>query len=176
MLRKLIAPALAATLVLAACDQGSTAPMTAQVDDDYALVMFGEVGSSLEGTMGTQPSRGPFDGRTFRRPFPDSIKLSQVQIDSIAALRLAFRTEHAAQLDSMKTIFEAARTARQGGATREEVRAILVTARPIALALRVDVVDLHYAIWSVFTDAQKRWVVAHRPRQMPMPMAPPATP
>lgn len=175
MLRKFIAPALAATLVLAACDQGSTAP-TAQVDEDYALVMFGEVGSSLEGTMGAQPARGPFDGRTFRRPFPDSIKLSQVQIDSIAALRLAFRTEHAAQLDSMKVIFEAARTARQGGATREEVRAILVTGRPIALALRVDLVDLHYAIWSVFTDAQKRWIVAHRPRQMPTPMAPPSAP
>lgn len=176
MLRKFIAPALAATLVLAACDQGTTAPATAQVDDDYALVMFGEVGSSLEGTMGPQPARGPFDGRTFRREFPDSIKLSQTQIDSIAALRLTFRTAHAAQIDSLQAVFQAARTARQAGATREEVRAILETGRSLAIAIRVDLVDLHYAVWQVFTPAQRAWIVAHRPRRMPSPMAPPTTP
>lgn len=173
MLRRFIAPALAATLVLAACDTASTEPEATQsVEEDYALVMFGEVGSSLEGTMGTQ-GRRPFDGRTFRRPFPDSIKLSQVQIDSIAALRAAFRAEHQTELDALKAIFEEARAARAAGATREEVRAILATARPIAIAIRVDLVDLHYAIWQVFTDAQKAWIVAHRPRRMPNPMAPP---
>lgn len=176
MLRKFIAPALAVTLVLAACDQGSTAPAATEVDNDYALVMFGEVGSSLEGTMGTQPARGPFDGRSFRREFPDSIKLSPTQIEAIAALRAAFRTAHAVQLDSLKAIFQAARAAKEAGATREEIQAILVTGRPIGLALRVDLVDLHYAVWQVFTPAQKAWIVAHRPRRMPTPMAPPTGP
>lgn len=174
MLRKFIAPALALTLVLA-CDQASTAPATS-TDQDYALTMFGEAGSSLEGTMGPQQSERPFDGRTYRRGFPDSIKLSQVQIDSITVLRGAFRAAHAAQLDSLKAIFEQARAAKQAGATRDEIHAILVTGRPIALALRVDVVDLHYAIWQVFTPAQKAWIVAHRPRRMPAPIAPPAGP
>jgi hypothetical protein len=172
MLRKFIAPALAATLVLAACDQASTEP-AASTDQDYALVMFGEAGSSLEGTMGPQPTDRPFDGRTYRRPFPDSIKLSQVQIDSIAVLRGAFRAAHAPQLDSLKAIFEQARAAKESGATREEIHAILVTGRPIAIALRVDLVDLHYAVWQVFTPAQKAWIVAHRPRRMGTPMAPP---
>jgi hypothetical protein len=175
MLRKFLAPVLAATLVLAACKDSPTSTTSAvnAVDEDYALVMFGEAGSALEGMMGTQPLNGqPFDGRSYRRPFPDSIALSQVQIDSIEALRQDFRDAHQAELDSLRTIFTAARAAREAGATREEVRAILVQARPIALAIRVDLVDLHYAIWSVFTDAQKLWIVSHRPRRMPMPIAP----
>ena len=176
MLRKFIAPALVATLVLAACDQASTEPAATQTDEDYALVMFGEAGSSLEGTMGSQPATRPFDGRTFRRPFPDSIALSQTQIDSIAALRAAFRAAHAPQIDSLKAIFEQARAAKDAGATREEIRAILVTGRPLAIALRVDVVDLHYAVWQVYTPAQKAWIVSHRPRRPPTPMAGPNTP
>ena len=166
MLRKFIAPALVATLVLAACDQASTEPAATQTDEDYALVMFGEAGSSLEGTMGSQPATRPFDGRTFRRPFPDSI----------AALRAAFRAAHAAQIDSLKAIFEQARAAKEAGATREEIRAILATGRPLATALRVDVVDLHYAVWQVYTPAQKAWIVSHRPRRPPTPMAGPNTP
>lgn len=177
MLRRIIAPALLATLTLAACES-STAPSatTQAVDTDYALVMFGEAGSSLEGTMGPQTGPRPFDGRTFRRPFPDSIKLSQVQIDSIAALRAAFRAEHQVELDSLRAIFQRAKAAREGGATREEVRAILETGRTYAIAIRVDLVDLHYAIWQVFTTAQKAWIVSHRPRRMPTPVAPPTVP
>ncbi len=174
MLRRLIAPALAATLVLAACDSttGPDEAATTSAQDDYALVMFGEAGSALEGTMGTQDGRRPFDGRSWRRPFPDSIALSQAQKDSIAALRLAFRVAHQPQLDSLKAIFEAAKAAREAGATREEVRAILVQGRPIAMAIRIDLVDLHYAIWQVYTPAQKAWILRHRPRRMPNPVAP----
>jgi len=176
MLRKIIAPALAATLVLAACDKAAE-PTAPSVQEDYALVMFGEMGSSLEGTLGPQDTDRPFDGRTYRRaPFPDSIALSQVQKDSIAALRAAFRAAHAPQLDSLAAIFAEARAAREAGATREEVRAILATAWPIALLIRVDLVDLHYAIWSVFTPEQKAWVIAHRPLRMPTPFSPTRTP
>lgn len=172
MLRKFIAPALVATLVVAACDKVPTQPATS-ADQDYALVMFGEAGSSLEGTMGPQTGDHPFDGRSYRRPFPDSIALSETQADSIAALREAFRVAHAPQLDSLRAIFELARLAHEDGATREEIRAILETGKPIALALRVDLVDLHYAVWSVYTPAQKAWIIAHRPRRMQRPMAPP---
>ncbi len=172
MLRKIIAPALLATTLLAACEQ-PTGPSSTATSDDFALAMFGEAGSSLEGTMGPMPENRAFDGRTMWHPLPDSIALTQVQKDSIAALRLAFRTAHAAQLDSLKAIFEAARAARQAGATREEVRAILITGRPIAEALRPDVIALHQAIWAVFTPLQKAWFIAHRRHRDGPPIAGP---
>ena len=171
MLRKLIAPALAATLVLAACES-STAPAATTSEDDFALVMFGEAGTSLENTMGPQTGARPFDGRSAFPPLPDSLQLTQAQRDSITALRTRFRAANQSTLDSLKAIFEAAKTARQGGATREEVRAILVTGRPLAEALRPKVIILHMAIRAVLTDAQRAWLEANRPRRFPMPMGP----
>jgi Spy/CpxP family protein refolding chaperone len=170
MLRRLIAPALAATLVLAACDKSPTA--SPAVAEDYALTMFGEVGSSLEGTMGNVPTDRPFDGSSYRRPFPEALRLTDEQRAEIEALRTAFRTEHQDELDALKAIFEEARAAHQAGATREEIRAILEDGRALAIALRIDLVDLHYAIWSVFTDEQKAWILSHRPNRMPQPMVP----
>lgn len=172
MLRKLMAPALAASLVLAACDSSPTG-VFADDTDDYALVMFGETGSALEGTIGSPPSAGNhFDGRSGWAPLPDSLALSQAQRDSINALRAAFRTENQTALDSLRSIFAAARTARLAGATREEVRAILVTGRPIAQALRPDLEALRAAIRAVLTEAQRTWIDANRPRRFPRPIAP----
>jgi len=172
MFRKLMAPALAASLVLAACDNGPT-DVTANDTDDYALVMFGEAGTALEGTMGNPPpAGGHFDGRTGWARLPDSLALTQTQIDAINALRAAFRTEHQAQLDSLRNIFAAARTARLAGATREEVRAILEQGRAIAQALRPDVVELREAIRAVLTEAQRAWIDSHLPRRFPRPIAP----
>ena len=53
----------------------------------------------------------------------------------------------------------------------QEVRAILVTGRPIAEALRPDVFALHQAVRAVLTDAQRAWLEAHRPRRLGPPMA-----
>ncbi len=160
MLRKLIAPALAATLVLAACES-TTAPVTT-TDDDYSLVMFGEAGASLEGTMGAQPTAAPFDGRSGTMPFPDSIALTQAQKDAIQALRTAFRAANQPALDSLKTIFERARAARAAGANREAIHAILVTGRPIGEALRPKVFALHLAVVAVLTPSQRAWLLASR--------------
>lgn len=172
--KRLVIPALAATVALTACELTPTGPAAAALSDDYALVVFGDAGAALEGTMGPQDGPRPFDGRTARPQLPDSLALTTAQLDDIAALREAFRTEHADELDALKAIFDEARTARQGGATREEVRAILAEARPIHEALRDDVQALHEAIRAVFTDAQRAWLAAHRqPRPRgPRPMGP----
>lgn len=165
---RLAIPALAATVLLSACELTPTGP-TAAFNDDYALIVFGEAGSALEGMMGPQGGSRPFDGRTARPQLPDSLALSATQLEAIAALREAFRTEHAEELAALKAIFERARAARQSGATQEAVRAILVTGRPIHEALRPDVQALHEAIRAVFTDAQRAWLEANRPprpRQM----------
>lgn len=161
MLRRLLFPTLAAALVLAACAESPLGPLSST--DDYALVMFGEEGASLEGTMGTQSGPGAFDGRTIRPQFPDSIALTDEQKEQMLALRIAFRAANQPQLDSLRAVFQAARAARQDGATREEVRAILATGRPIAEALRPKVRALHEALRAILTDAQRAWIAANRP-------------
>jgi hypothetical protein len=173
MLRRFFVPALAATLVLGACSSDSPTEPLAEQEDDYALLMFGESGTALEGVFGPQDSDRPFDGRTGRRELPDSIKLTDEQKAEIAALKEAFRLEHAEEIEALKAVFEEARAAKQAGATREEIREILLEGKLIAMELRFDLVDLHEAIWDVFTDAQKRWILAHRPHRFPRPMARP---
>ncbi|MDQ8144553.1 MAG: hypothetical protein P3A32_00585 [Gemmatimonadota bacterium] len=159
---------IALALGLAACAESSTAPTVTSTDDDYALVMFGEIGSALEGTLGTQSGTQPMDGRSWMARLPDSLALTATQRTAIAALRATFRQNNAATLDSLRQIFVQARDARRAGATREEVRAILVTGRPIAEALRPKVLALHLASWSVLSDAQRAWLIANRPSQPPV--------
>lgn len=172
MLRKLMVPTLTATLLFAACDSGTTAPAAAAISDDYALLMFGESGSALENTMGPQMGPRPFDGRSRCRPLPDDIKLTEEQKAEIAALRVAFKTEHQTEIDALQAIFEAARTARQNGATRMEVHAILIQGREIAMAMRPDVQALHEATRAVLTDEQRAWLAENCRPRMPRPLVP----
>ncbi len=161
MFRRLLVPTLTAALVLSACAELPTTA-TASLSDDFSLVMFGPSGAALEGTMGQQGPR-PFDGRSQQRQLPDSLALTEAQKTAMQELRTAFRTEHAAQLDSLRAVFQKARDARRNGASREEVQAILQTGRPIAEALRPAVQALHEAIRAVLTDAQRAWLDANRP-------------
>jgi Spy/CpxP family protein refolding chaperone len=169
MLRRSFLPTLAALLVLAACAESPIGTSSA-FEEDFALAMFGAEGAALEGTLGPQAGPRPFDGRSHRPHFPDSLALTNEQKAEMHTLREAFRTEHASALDSLRAIFQEARTARDSGATREEVRAILVTGRPIAEALRPDVRALHVALRAVLTDAQRAWIAAHRPPRHHGPM------
>ena len=172
MLRKMIAPALAAVLLLAACEQSPTGITAASDTDDYALLMFGEAGSSLEGTMGTTPTGTPFDGSSAFERLPDSLALTAPQIASIRALREAFRTEHQAEITAMRAIFQRARAAHEAGATRLAVHEILMEGRAAAIALRPFVFALHQATWNVLTVAQKTWLLDHRRRPfVPQPIA-----
>jgi hypothetical protein len=174
MLRKILAPALAATLVLGACDDATTGPATAsELNDDYALMMFGESGSALEGTMGPVAGPRPFDGRSGHPPLPEELALTDEQKAEIAALKAAFAETHDEEIAALKAIFEAARAARNAGASREEVFAILITGRDIARELRPDVLALWAAIWDVLTEEQKAWLREHRPARFPRPISRP---
>jgi Spy/CpxP family protein refolding chaperone len=172
MLKRLFAPALAATLFLGACETATTAPSTPtadQVNDDYALLMFGESGAALSGTMGTDAQS--FDGRHAHPSLPEEIALTEEQKAEIQALKDAFKADHAEEIAALKAIFQSARAARLAGASREEVHAILLTGRDIARELRPDVVALWTAIWNVLTDEQKAWLLEHRARRFPPPIA-----
>jgi Spy/CpxP family protein refolding chaperone len=174
MLRRMMLPAVAATLALTACQLEPTVPGgSALLADDYALAMFGEAGTALEGTMGPQAGPHPFDGRTGRPELPEALRLTDEQRAEMLALREAFRAEHAEQLDALRAIFQDARAARQSGASRAEVHAILEQGRPIAQSLRPVVFELHQALRAVLTDAQRAWLDANRPRRFPRPMTHP---
>jgi Spy/CpxP family protein refolding chaperone len=173
MLKRLFVPMIAASVLLGACGESPTAGTAAAADtDDYALLMFGEAGAALEGTLGPQEGTHPFDGRTYRRPFPDSLQLTDEQRARMDSLRTAFREEWADELDALRAIFEEARAARAAGATREEVRAILLEGRPLGLAIRAAVWELHFQLLAVLTVEQRAWLATHRPRHMPRPLAP----
>ena len=159
-------PVFAATLLLGACDLLPTGNDQVALAEDYALVMFGEPGASLEGTLGPQAPQHATDGRSGRAPLPDSLALTQAQKDSIDVLKAAFKAANAESLAQLKAIFDEAKAARQAGKTRDEVHAILATARPIRDALKPAVEALHAAIRAVFTPAQRAWLEANRP---PMP-------
>ena len=159
---------IALVLGLTACAESSTAPTVTSTDDDYALVMFGEIGSALEGSLGTQPSTQPVDGRSWFGRLPDSLALTATQRTAIVALRATFRQNNASALDSLRAIFLKARDARRAGGTPEEVRAILATGRPIAEALRPKILSLHLATWSVLTTAQRAWLIANKPVVAPV--------
>lgn len=163
MFRRLLFPALALTFAVAACSESPTGTSSALAADDYALVMFGDAGAALEGTLGTQPGDRPFDGRTGWARLPDSLQLTDAQRAEMRALREAFRVEHADELAALRAIFMEARAARRAGASRMEVRAILAEARPIVEALRPFVQALHEALRAVLTDEQRAWLAANRP-------------
>src|SRR3954452_2416812 len=61
--------------------------------------------------------------------------LTDSQKGQVRALTDAFVKAHAAQLDSLRTIMEAARQAREAGKTPEEVRAVMEQGKPISDAL-----------------------------------------
>jgi Spy/CpxP family protein refolding chaperone len=157
--------AAAAVMVLAACSSNELlAPQEdAAADDDYALVVFGEAGYALVGTMGEQGSR-PFDGRNAHPPLPAELALTAEQIAAIHELRQSFREEHENELTALREIFAEARAARAAGATRAEVFAILMQRRDIREGLRPAIHELHVAIRAVFTAEQRAWIDAHRRR------------
>jgi hypothetical protein len=164
MRRTTYVTALAAAISLGACDNATDPATSAAINDDYALVMFGMPGAALESTLGPQTDARPFDGRRGWPRLPDELALTDEQRAEIQALREAFRAEHQEALDALRAIFVEARTAREAGATRDEVRVILEDGSDIALSLRDDVIALHEAIKSVFTDEQLAWIIANRPR------------
>jgi Spy/CpxP family protein refolding chaperone len=170
MIRTKILPVMVATLLLGACADSPSAPTGAQADD-YALQMFGEAGAALEGTMGPQHPDRPFDGRSIMARLPEELALTDEQVAEIQALREAFRLEHQEEVAALRATFEAARAARAAGASREEVREILLEGREIAMALRFPVWQLHEAVRAVLTEEQRFWLDTHRPR-MGRPMVP----
>jgi hypothetical protein len=119
-----------------------------------------------------EPFHGPGpgskgDARGPGAPFPDSLKLSTAQQAQIQLLRDAFKTANAVDLAALEAIHVQAAAAMKAGKTRDEVRAILETARPILDRLKPKFDALETATQAVLTASQKAWITAHKPTGMP---------
>jgi uncharacterized protein (DUF305 family) len=80
--------------------------------------------------------------------------LTDNQKAQVRSLSDAFVKAHSAQLDSLKTIGEAARAARQAGQTPEQVRAIMEQGKPIMDALAPAQKEFRETIVTYLTPAQ----------------------
>lgn len=80
--------------------------------------------------------------------------LTDAQKTQVKTLVDAFSAAHAAQLDSLRAIMEAARAAREAGQTPEQVRAIMDQGRAINDALAPARKDFHDNVVKLLTQAQ----------------------
>jgi Spy/CpxP family protein refolding chaperone len=134
---------------------------------DFALVAFGEAGAALEGSMGPQGPR-PFDGASLGlERLPPHLALNPDQRRSIGQLRSDFHATYAEPLEALGEIFRRAWAAREAGADRKAVRAILQEGRPLVQQLREPVRALHAATVALLTVEQRAWLEANRPRRRP---------
>jgi Spy/CpxP family protein refolding chaperone len=163
-------PLIAGVLMVAACDRAPT-----QANDSLSALLAADPAALSFGATNGLPG-GPFhipgpgsrgDARGPGIPFPDSLKLTAAQQAQIQTLRDAFETANKADLDALKAIHDQAETAMKAHKSRDEVRAILETAKPILGRLAPKFDALHVAIEAVLTANQKAWIASHKPNGPP---------
>ena len=153
-MHRVLALSLAAILTLtAACSDSPAEPQTV---DTSADALAAEVAYSA-----AAPD-----------PFPDSLRLSDEQKARIASLTQEFQAATAADRAAVEAIVRQARERQRAGGTRDEVRAILETARPIQQRIGEAHRELRAQILAVFTAAQRAWLEERRNRCTAEPMPP----
>ena len=158
-------PLMAGLAFVASCDRGPTqSSILADVNlvDPYVLTFNASNGLPGEPFHTNGPGSRP-DARGPGAPFPDSLKLTDAQKAQIQALRDAFATAHAADLAALDAIQKQVRDAFKAGKSRDEMKAILDTAKPILERLKPAFDALATAIGNVLTPAQKAWIASHKP-------------
>jgi len=80
--------------------------------------------------------------------------LTDAQKTEVKALADAFTQAHASQLDSLRTIMQAANAARQAGQTPDQVRAIMDQGRAINESLAPARKEFHDNVVKLLTQAQ----------------------
>lgn len=171
MRRSAFVSAFALLALVAACESGPTQPAVvdlAQLEAvDPAILTFNSTSGLPAEPFHTEGPGSRADARGPGAPFPDSLKLTDAQKAALKVLRDAFATANSADLAALQAIRDKAHDAMKAKKTREEIRAILETAKPILERLRPKFDALHNAIDAVLTTAQKAWITSHRPMGPP---------
>ena len=84
----------------------------------------------------------------------ESVALTEAQRTEISALYAAFEQENRADLETIRTTLDRARTAHLAGASREEIHAILVTAQPAMQRITAARLQLMAAVYALLTPEQ----------------------
>lgn len=160
--------ALAATLLLAACDDGGDAT-TAPTGGATALAAQNSATMDTARTLVTPTAatvrdtgRVVADGEFGAWPFPASLALTEAQKTQIRALRATYQQAVRADSLAAQVIYDEARAARAAGATREAVNAILEKARPLQEKQEAAFQALTQQVEQVFTEAQRTWLAEWR--------------
>ena len=146
--------------IAAACNGERAISSTADVRLTEDLVL----GVGTTTTAQQLRGGGPPDINHLFRGAPDSIKPTTVQVASITALQSAFESANATDLTFLRQLHDSAMTLRRAGASRDAVRAVLVTGDAARTRLRAAQESMRDAIEAILTDAQKAWLKANLPR------------
>jgi Spy/CpxP family protein refolding chaperone len=113
---------------------------------------------AVAATAGAQGNGGPPGGRGRGGPggrcAATADSLTDTQKQQVRALTQSFAQTHAAQLDSIRAIMDAARAAREAGKSQDEIRAIMESGKPINDALAPDRKATSLEIAKLLTPAQ----------------------
>ncbi len=151
MFRKLL-PALAVTLMLAACDNAPTESASASEPTLEAVLETAGAGASAA---------------NFLHRAPEELRLTAQQQDAIRRINTEFRRANQADLEALTAITREAIAARRAGATPDEVRAILERSRATRERMAPAFVALARSLNAVLTDAQRAWLADNARRLGP---------
>jgi Spy/CpxP family protein refolding chaperone len=162
---KTLSTLLAASLVLAACQEDVTAPT-----DVGGLLVDGAV---LAYDAAGLPGAGRYLGALDR--LPEALKLSAAQAAAIKAAVEAFQQATRADREALAGIHKEAEAAKRAGKSRDEVRLILEKGE--AARKRIEAAELALAarIEAILTAEQKAWLEANLPKRCDPKTAPPLT-
>jgi hypothetical protein len=133
---------------------------------------FGAGGRGGRGRGAGSDSTARPDSSARRRParargcppfFPDSLALTAAQKQQIVSLRATFAQNHATEFAQLRAIEQNARTAREGGQTDAQLRAITAQAEPIRKALREPEKQMQNQVEATLSAGQLAWMKAHSP-------------
>ncbi|MEP7345231.1 MAG: Spy/CpxP family protein refolding chaperone [Gemmatimonadaceae bacterium] len=153
---RLFALALGGAVAMSACGGDVSRPLTAATSDGGAIDLMPDFEISAAAVLD--------GGGVGASMLPDALQLTADQKAQIESLHDAFKAATLADMETLRAIEAQARAARQAGAPREDVRAILATAAPALDRLHAAFAKLQADILAIYTPAQRAWIAAHMPK------------
>lgn len=148
-----------AAMLVACSNETTTAPATIDQVDQFVNAVSSTALTAI----------GAYDANVYKdrllNALPDSLKLTSDQQAKIKALVDAYNAAIKADREAFEAVLKEARAAVQAGKSKDEVKAILDKAAPIAGRLADAAAKLKSDIDAVLTQAQRDWLASHQPKR-----------
>jgi Spy/CpxP family protein refolding chaperone len=155
MRTRLPALAMSAILALGACASDPAAPDESLLSTTDAVDLVPEFALSSAAMDGADGGAG----------LPDELQLTTEQKAEITALRDDFLAEHRDEIEALRELERQVRALRGRPGSRAAALELMTQARAIIQGLEADFAALQEAVWAIYTDEQRAWIEAHRPRR-----------